>query len=278
MRECLGRAGLEAEQLLVESRRVGFRAELDADVLVHVGAGVRLATRVPPLEIEHDGVAVIDAASFDRLEPRRAIAQPLQRRLHRFVVDRIRRAPERDRREIAGIEWRDRVERRREGQRLAFFDCHVADVGRVDRLEAALAQRLVDGARNQVVRDVVQDLVLEALLDDAGRCLSRPEAGHPRLPGIVPRDAIDLGVDHSVGISTRTVLRVALTSANSVFMVSGAGAGPSTFDLRACGASVDKSAIAVFYQGALRHVPALRSSPRERKASEGVRKGGVEPP
>ena len=34
----------------------------------------------------------------------------------------------------------------------------VADVRRVDRLDAPLAQRIVDRARNQIVRDVVQDL------------------------------------------------------------------------------------------------------------------------
>ncbi len=38
------------------------------------------------------------------------------------------------------------------------FDAHVADVRRVDRFDAALPQRIVDGARNQIVRDVVQDL------------------------------------------------------------------------------------------------------------------------
>ena len=75
----------------------------------------------------------------------------------------------------------------------------VADVGRVDRLEPLLAQRIVDGARDQVVRDVVKDLVLEALLDDARRRLARPEAGDARLARVVARDAVDLGVDHIGG-------------------------------------------------------------------------------
>ena len=43
------------------------------------------------LEVDVDGVAVIDAAAFDRLEPRRAIAQPLQRLIDRLVVDGARR-------------------------------------------------------------------------------------------------------------------------------------------------------------------------------------------
>ena len=54
---------------------------------------------------------------------------------------------------------------------------HVADVRRVDRLDAALAQRVVDGARDQVVRDVVEDLILEALLDDARRHLAGRNPG-----------------------------------------------------------------------------------------------------
>ena len=43
--------------------------------------------------------------------------------------------------------------------------------------DAALAQRLVHGARDQVVRDVVQDLLLEALLDDLGRRLAGRKPG-----------------------------------------------------------------------------------------------------
>ena len=133
-------------------------------------------------------VAVIDAAAFDRLVPRAAIAQPLQRHLDRFVVDRVRGALERDRRQIARIELRHGVERRDEGQRLPFLDRHVAHVGRVDRLEPLLAQRIVDRARNQIVRDVVKDLILEALLDDARRGLAGPEARDARLARIVARD------------------------------------------------------------------------------------------
>ena len=59
----------------------------------------------------------------------------------------------------------------------------------------ALAQRVVDRARDEVVRDVVKDLILEALLDDARRRLAGTEAGNARLARVVARDAIDLGVD-----------------------------------------------------------------------------------
>jgi hypothetical protein len=46
------------------------------------------------------------------------------------------------------------------------------------------------------VRDVVKDLILEALLDDAGGRLAGPEAGDARLARVVARVALDLGVDH----------------------------------------------------------------------------------
>src|SRR6202011_3162104 len=71
------------------------------------------------------------------------------------------------------------------------IDRHVADVGRVDRLHAALAQRVVDGAGNELVRDIVENLILVALLDHARWRLAGPEAGNARLPGIVPGDALD---------------------------------------------------------------------------------------
>ncbi len=138
-REGLRRAGLEAQQLLVEPRRVRLRAQLDADV----GVRLDLALGVGPHEIEHDRVAVVDAAVLNRLVPRGAIPQPLERLIHRRVLDRRRRARERDRREVARIERRERVERRRERQRLALLHRHVADVGRVDRLDAPLAQHVV---------------------------------------------------------------------------------------------------------------------------------------
>ena len=178
--------------MFVEARRVRFRAQLDADAVVRF----RLAPRVAPFQIEHDRVTVVDAAAFDRLVPRRAIAQPLQSQLDGLVGDCLRRPPKRDGRELAGIEDRDRVERRGEGQRLPLFNRNVPHVGRVDRLHAALAQRIVDGAGNQIVRDVMQDLILVALLDDAGRRFARPEARHAHLAGVIGGDAINLRVDH----------------------------------------------------------------------------------
>ena len=149
-RERPGRADFEPEQVFVEARRVGGRANLD----VHILVAIRRARRVAAIEIQRERIAGVHPAPFDRLVTGGAFAQPLQRLLDRLVVDPARRPLERERRVVARLEGRDRVERRREHQRLAFLDRHVADVGRVDRLDAPLAQRLVDRRRNEVVGDV----------------------------------------------------------------------------------------------------------------------------
>ena len=157
---------------------------------------VRFAARVAPFEVDHGCIAVIEAAPFDRLESRGSLAQPLQRAVDGFFGDVDARTIQGDRGELARVERRYRVERRRERQRLTFFERDVADIGRVDRLDAALAQRVVDGARNKVVRDVVKNLILEPLLDDARRRFAWPETRNLRAPRVVARHTIDFGRDH----------------------------------------------------------------------------------
>ena len=117
--------------------------------------------------------------SFDRLVARRAVAQLRQRLLHGALLDVHRGPAQRMYRSRPG-RWR-RSRSRGERQRLPSSTDDVADVGRVHRLDAALAQRLVDRARDQIVRDVVKDLLAEALLDDVGRRLARAEPGNARL-------------------------------------------------------------------------------------------------
>ena len=176
-REGLDRARLEAEQLVVESRRVGGRAELDADTLVTSGAravAVRLrAVRDRPARCRRARCRGLRPA---RSAPRDARSRSSASATASSSIAARRRAAARSSSRSPGSNARDRVERRGEGQRLACLDRDVADVRRVDRLDAALAQRVADRARNQIVRDVVQDLILEALLDDAGRRLARAEA------------------------------------------------------------------------------------------------------
>ena len=176
--EALGGAHLETEQLRVEAWRVGFRPELDADVGVRVGRALAVAA----LQIQHRRVAIVDTAPFHRLVTRGAIAQALQRAVHRRVVDRDRRALEGNCGEVAGVERRHRVERRGERQRLTFFNRDVADIRCVHRLHPLLAQRVVDGTRDEVVGDVMEDLILEALLDHTRGRLAGAESRNARLP------------------------------------------------------------------------------------------------
>ena len=125
-------------QLVVEAGRIGGRADLHGHAFV-LGLLARLAGLVErlALEIDDDRVAVAGDAVLDRLEARRAFAQPLERLIDGRVVDRDRRPPHLDRRELAGIERRHDVELGLEGERLPLFELDVTDVRRVDRLDAA---------------------------------------------------------------------------------------------------------------------------------------------
>ena len=146
-------------------------------------------------EVDQQRVAGRRRTVFDRMPARGALLQLLERLIDGADFEHRRRLAQRDARVLARLDRRQRLEVRHERQRLAFFDGHVPDVGRRDRLEAALAQRVADQARNQVVRDVVQDLVLVALPDDGRRHFARPEAGHARRARIALGHAVDLGVD-----------------------------------------------------------------------------------
>ena len=190
-------AGLEALQLVVESRRVGLAADLDDHVVVVVGLFAR--RRRLALDVERHGVAVLDAASFDRLEPRRAALQLASV----FSTASSSSVTAGRRSEIvfqrARIDRRQRLERGGKCERLTFVERHVLHVRRVDGLEAALAQRFVDGARNEIVRDVVENLLAEPLLDERRRNLALTESGNARLPAVAARHAVDLGVDDVAG-------------------------------------------------------------------------------
>ena len=60
------------------------------------------------------------------------------------------------------------------------------------------------------MRDVVEDLVAEALPDDLGRNLARTEAGDAGGPAVVPRDLVDLGIDDGAGdFDDEVLLRIA---------------------------------------------------------------------
>ena len=99
------------------------------------------------------------------------------RLIDRGILDCNRRAPYLDGRELARIERRHDVELGLEGERLALFNLDVADVGRLDRLDAALGQRLFNRALDELVGDIVENLALEALAHDLGRHLAGRNPG-----------------------------------------------------------------------------------------------------
>src|SRR4029450_1451694 len=101
----------------------------------------------------------------------------------------------RERAVLAGLDRWDGLEGRGQLEPPAFLDDDVLDIGRIDRLDAALPKRLVHGPRGQGMRDVVEDLVAKALAHHLGRHLARPEAGDARRLAVVARDLVDLGVD-----------------------------------------------------------------------------------
>jgi len=78
---------------------------------------------------------------------------------------------------------------------VALFDEDVTHIGRVDRFDAPLAQRVVDGAGDELLRDILENLILEALLDDRRGRLARPEPRNTRALRIVRGDVIDFLVD-----------------------------------------------------------------------------------
>jgi hypothetical protein len=83
--------------------------------------------------------------------------------------------------QVAGVERWHRVERRGERERLTFFNRDVTDIRCVDRLHPLLTQRVVDRAWDEVVGDVMEDLVLEALLDHTRGRLAGAESRNARL-------------------------------------------------------------------------------------------------
>ena len=138
---------------------------------------------------------MLDPAPFDRLVARRAVPQAPQRLVDGAFADLRALQVQRDAGVVPRFNRRDRFEAGGELERLTFLDDDVADVGRVDRLDPALAQGLVDRPGDQAVRHVVKDLIAESLPDDLGRHLARAEAGNARRLAVIARYFVDLGVD-----------------------------------------------------------------------------------
>src|SRR5262245_16946965 len=194
-RESLRLACAESNELSVKAGRIGRRPELEAHVVVGIGCALwRAAVSILAFDIQHRGVAVLDAAVLDRLELRAALTQVLQRLLDGFIGDHARMTRRFDGRQITDVKRRNRFNRGRELEGLSLLEPDIFDVRRADPLDTWLLERRVDGARNEPVRHVVEDLFLEALLDQSGRYLPGAEAGDARLFRVALGDAVDFGV------------------------------------------------------------------------------------
>ena len=193
------RAHLEADDVGVEARRVGLGAHLDLDSRVPLrrrrrGRGVR-GRHAAPLEVDGDGVADGHAAVLDRLGARRLPPQLVEGVRHLGVGDLERRAPHGQAAAVARVHRRQRLEGGREGQRPALLDVDVADGRGLQRLHPALAEGLVDGLLDEAFGDLLQDLLVHPLPDQARRRLAGPEAGDAGRASIALGQTLDLAID-----------------------------------------------------------------------------------
>ncbi len=179
-------------------------------------------------EIQDDGVAVLNAPDRHGLETCRALAQVGQRLVYGGVTDRRALLVQGDRRVVARLDGRNRLERGGEFERLPLFDHDIPDVRRIDRLDAALAERFIHGPRDQPVRDVVQNLIAKTLAHDLGRHLARPEARHARGPAVVPRHLVYFRVDDRArDLDDEIFLRIADVNEFCLHLLSSSGSGLS---------------------------------------------------
>ena len=208
-----GRAG----QLCVESGRVGFRAELERDVLHDLGLVVRPAGRslagnldqsgaARPRQIQEQRVAGPGRPILHRMPPGGALPELLEGPIDGADFEHRRRLPQREPGVVARIDRREGLEVRDERERAALLEHHIFDVRRRHRLQAALPEGVSDQLGNQVVGDVIQDLLPVTLLHHRGGHFTRPEPGDPGSARVTLRHAVDFGVEDVGGNFEREVL------------------------------------------------------------------------
>ena len=187
-----------------EAWRIRGASNLDRHPLVPLGCGGRRGVtrrgaagpfEHAPFQIDDHGVTLFDRSVVDRLVTRRPFAKPSEGLLGIRRLHGDRWPAQGDRSVIAGVDRRHRLEEGAELERLALLDDHVLNVRRIHRLETPFPERFVHGARNQVLGDIMQDLVTEALPDQLRRDLARTESGNARRATVTSGEPVDLGVD-----------------------------------------------------------------------------------
>jgi len=109
---------------------------------------------------------------------RGALPELLECLVDRADLEDRRRLAHRETGVFARVDGRQRFKVGDDRERLARFDHHVANVRRRHRLEPTFLQRLGHNLGNQVVGNVVQDLVVIALLHDLRRDFALSEPRH----------------------------------------------------------------------------------------------------
>ena len=161
---------------------VAFVADLDQRVLVAAALAAVLGL---PDEVEQHEVAGASLARLlDRVVARGLLAHPVDLLRHVLVFDL---GPARGHAQplpVGQLDERQRLEDGLEAHRLAFFELHLLDLGRRERLQAAAVELVEDDLVDDRLGGLAQDLVLEALLDDVERHLARrgSRAASPAAP------------------------------------------------------------------------------------------------
>ena len=194
----------QPHELLVKAWGIPGASNLDRHVLVPPGCGGRRgvtrreaadACEHAPFQIDDHRVTLFDRSVVDRFVTRRPFAKPSEGLLGIGRLHGDRWPAQGDRTVIAGVDRRHRLEEGAKLERLALLDDHVLNVWRVHRLETSFPERFVHGTRNQVLGDIMQDLVTEALPDQLCWDLARTESGNARRATVTSGEPVDLGVD-----------------------------------------------------------------------------------
>ena len=187
---------LRAEQVLCELRHDALAAQLDLHVRdVDVVRLLRLDVLAE--EIGRDRVAHFSAAILHGLHGRARLAHAREPFVHVRVRDGPHAPPDFETTVLAQLDLRQHLDVRVERERLLaeFFQRLVAlqmHVRLTDRIEVVLVNRLVHGARHEVLHDLAANLILEPLAHDRARRVPLAKARHVHARGVIVAHAVVL--------------------------------------------------------------------------------------